>query len=278
MTTFVDASYMQTLNASGKPYMMPVSPWFYTNLPGYDKNWLWRGDDTWYQRWQQVWYLQPEFVEIISWNDFGESHYIGPLDNSSFDAFTVGQAPFNYAQDMPHDGWRDLLPFMIDTYKNGRHLITDERLVVWYRTSLAGDCSNGNTTGNTASQLQLEFTPEDVSQDRLFFTALLSDYANVKVMVDGYAHDGEWDFLAPRPLVTGAPGFYHGSIALTHLERAEVIMTRDDVDIFSVLGDKDVSAGNCVNGLTNWNAWVASGSGGELPQPVYPAFDLSEQT
>ena len=40
MTTFVDASYMQTLNTSEKPYMMPVSPWFYTNLPGYDKNWL----------------------------------------------------------------------------------------------------------------------------------------------------------------------------------------------------------------------------------------------
>lgn len=23
--------------------MMPVSPWFYTNMPGFDKNWLWRG-------------------------------------------------------------------------------------------------------------------------------------------------------------------------------------------------------------------------------------------
>jgi hypothetical protein len=26
------------------PYMMPVSPWFFTNLPGYKKNWIWRGD------------------------------------------------------------------------------------------------------------------------------------------------------------------------------------------------------------------------------------------
>ncbi|KAE8414568.1 glycoside hydrolase [Aspergillus pseudocaelatus] len=66
MTTFIDASYLQTLNETGKPYMMPVSPWFYTNMPGYDKNWLWRDDDTWYQRWQQIWYLQPEFVQIIS--------------------------------------------------------------------------------------------------------------------------------------------------------------------------------------------------------------------
>lgn len=36
MNTYVDASYLQYLN--GKPYMMPGSPWFYTNLPGYDKN------------------------------------------------------------------------------------------------------------------------------------------------------------------------------------------------------------------------------------------------
>ncbi|PKX89654.1 uncharacterized protein P174DRAFT_435029 [Aspergillus novofumigatus IBT 16806] len=48
MTTYVDASYNQTLTAAGKPYMMPVSPWFYTNMPGYNKNWLWRGDDLWY--------------------------------------------------------------------------------------------------------------------------------------------------------------------------------------------------------------------------------------
>ena len=33
----------------GKPYMMGVSPWFYTNLPG--KNWLWPSNDLWYNRW-----------------------------------------------------------------------------------------------------------------------------------------------------------------------------------------------------------------------------------
>jgi hypothetical protein len=42
MDTYTDASYLQYLN--GLPYMMPVSPWFYTNLPGYHKNWLWRGE------------------------------------------------------------------------------------------------------------------------------------------------------------------------------------------------------------------------------------------
>ena len=44
MDTYVDASYLDFLERAGnKPYMMPVSPWFYTNMPGFKKNWLWRG-------------------------------------------------------------------------------------------------------------------------------------------------------------------------------------------------------------------------------------------
>ena len=44
----VDRQYQSALN--GKPYMMPVAPWFFTNLPGWNKNWIWRGDDLWYDR------------------------------------------------------------------------------------------------------------------------------------------------------------------------------------------------------------------------------------
>lgn len=72
MDTYTDASYLQYLD--GKPYMMSVSPWFFTNLPGYDKNWLWRGDSLWYDRWVQASYNKTtpglvdntQFVEIIS--------------------------------------------------------------------------------------------------------------------------------------------------------------------------------------------------------------------
>lgn len=74
MNTYVDASYADFLGKT-MPYMMPVSPWFYTNLPEWHKNWLWRGDDLWYDRWEEVLFWQPNLVEIISWNDYGESHY-----------------------------------------------------------------------------------------------------------------------------------------------------------------------------------------------------------
>ncbi|EDN99493.1 hypothetical protein SS1G_02347 [Sclerotinia sclerotiorum 1980 UF-70] len=85
MDADVDASYLQFLNETGTPlpYMMPVSPWSFKNLPGYDKNWIWRGDDLWFDRWEEVWYIRPDLVEIITWNDFGESHYIGPLHSEA---------------------------------------------------------------------------------------------------------------------------------------------------------------------------------------------------
>lgn len=70
----MDIQYLKVLVR--KWYMMPVSPWFYTNLPS--KNWLWRGDDLWHQWWDEVMNLQPELVEILTWNDWGESHYISP--------------------------------------------------------------------------------------------------------------------------------------------------------------------------------------------------------
>jgi hypothetical protein len=56
--------------------------------------------------------------------------------------FTTGKAPFNYATNMPHDGWRLFLPFVIDTYKLGTATITQEGVVAWYRLSEATACSS----------------------------------------------------------------------------------------------------------------------------------------
>ena len=58
----IDTEWKQLLN--GKTYMMGISPWFYTNLPAYSKNWLWRGDDLWHDRWQQAIEVQPDLIEV----------------------------------------------------------------------------------------------------------------------------------------------------------------------------------------------------------------------
>lgn len=68
VSTSADTAWTDVLYRNGKSYMMGVSPWFYTNLVNYKKNWLWRGDDAWYRRWQQVVQLKPLLVQIVTWN------------------------------------------------------------------------------------------------------------------------------------------------------------------------------------------------------------------
>ncbi|CAG8920185.1 unnamed protein product [Penicillium salamii] len=262
MDTYTDASYQQFLD--GKAYMMPVSPWFYTNMPGYDKNWMWRGDDLWYDRWQQVMYLAPEFVEIISWNDYGESHYIGPsydshneLADATYVAFgnEYGKSPFNYAEAYDHSGWRAFLPFLIDNYKRNSTTITEEGVSAWYRLNAAGACaSDGDTTANTVSQLQLEYHVKDVAQDLIFFSALLGSTAQVIVTVGGVDLGASWTHIP-----SGNVGIYHGSVSFKgHSGDVHVTVTRGGATLVA-LGGESISSG-CSNtlGIENWNAWVGS--------------------
>jgi hypothetical protein len=98
--------------------------------------------------------------------------YIGPLHSTDHVAFGIGRAPYSYVPDMTHDGWRLFLPYVIDTYKNWTASVTREGLVSWYRRNPTG-CSDSDTTGNTASQLQIEFEPTVVAQDGIFYSVLL---------------------------------------------------------------------------------------------------------
>ncbi|KAK4445431.1 glycosyl hydrolase family 71-domain-containing protein, partial [Podospora aff. communis PSN243] len=258
MTTYTDASYLQYLD--GMPYMMPVSPWFYTNLPGYNKNWLWRGDDLWYDRWQQVQFLQPEWVQIITWNDYGESTYIGPIHEDLLHhtfAENRGRASFDYALDMPHDAWRQhILPFLIDQYKTNVATVTQEAIIAWYRLTPGAACpDDGKTSGNTHTQLQLEFPPGQVSQDRIFFSALLSSSRAVTVTVGGIDLDADWTSVP-----AGGVGVYHGSVAYGSNTGAVVITVGSMV----FTGDPITTSCNRVtgqDGKTNWNAWVGSVTG-----------------
>ncbi|KAI8241268.1 Glucan endo-1,3-alpha-glucosidase agn1 [Colletotrichum sp. SAR 10_96] len=258
MDTYVDASYRRALN--GKAYMMPVSPWFYTNLPGYSKNWLWRGDHLWFDRWIQVNTLMPEFVQIISWNDYGESHHIGPIRDHALVAFDTGKAPYRYSLD--HHGWRVLLPFAIDRYKNNKATITSEGVSFWYRTTPKDACGTGGTTGNTVSQLQMEFQPNDIIQDSVFFTVLSTDTVSITVSIGGVYSKG-----VLRDLPDGGAGLYHGSAPFNgRTGDVRITVTRKSVTIADETGP--AIKNDCHNGMTGFDAWAGGGLTSRAPSAV----------
>ncbi|KAG4442833.1 hypothetical protein IFR05_001714 [Cadophora sp. M221] len=270
MDTYVDASYGEFLdNVFGgdgsdfSHYMMPVSPWFYTNMPGFEKNWMWRGDSLWYDRWEQVKYLQPEFVQIITWNDWGESHYIGPLHMNEMDVFgeKAGNSPYNYVAGMPHDAWRQFLPYVIDTYKNNISTVTQEGITTWFRPNpVAGSpCSSGGTSGNTHTQFQVEFPPGEIAQDKVFYSAMLGSATGVTVTVSigGKQTVGTW---AKKPF--DGVGIYHGNVSMAGATGPVIVTLKTTKGTYTVNGGTITTT--CTNNIQNWNAWVGGAVGGSI--------------
>lgn len=60
MSNSTDVAWKEAV--SPKTYMMGVSPWFFHSTTG-SQDWVWRGDDLWADRWEQVMDVEPDFVE-----------------------------------------------------------------------------------------------------------------------------------------------------------------------------------------------------------------------
>ncbi|KAI9838984.1 MAG: hypothetical protein M1819_004192 [Sarea resinae] len=71
-----DQTYLAALGS--RAYIAPVSPWFFTHMSA-SQNYILPSDTLWYDRWTELLNLGPRFVEILTWNDYRDSSYVGPL-------------------------------------------------------------------------------------------------------------------------------------------------------------------------------------------------------
>ncbi|OJJ73093.1 hypothetical protein ASPBRDRAFT_73559 [Aspergillus brasiliensis CBS 101740] len=166
MTTIWDDRYIKDL--AGTTYMAPVSPWFATHFNS--KNWVFICENLPTLRWEQMLTLKPSLVEIISWNDYGESHYIGPYSANHSD-----DGSSKWAKGMPHDAWRDLYKPYIAAYKSGdsKPAITQEGLVYWYRPTPKGvNCPEDNMPAPNGFQML---------SDSIFVATMLNSPATLTV-------------------------------------------------------------------------------------------------
>ncbi|KAF1949169.1 glycoside hydrolase [Byssothecium circinans] len=231
-------------------YMMGVSPWFFTDLPNYQKRMLWRGDDLWHQRWEHVYDIKPQFVQIVTWNDFGESHYIGPIWDQGIPNQDGANAHW-YVDNMNHDGWRALLPHYIATYKNGgvEPAVTTEKISYWYRLYPAAAGSANGVVCN--APWQQNYAPSECLQDKVFFTALIRSLpATVTVQIGTNAATS---FTATK---TGLNHFSQpfngqtGAVSVKIVRNGAVVVQGSS---------RQISSGPS-NGIQNFNAWVDSAS------------------
>ncbi|KAH8914174.1 carbohydrate-binding module family 20 protein, partial [Atractiella rhizophila] len=247
-TTATDVAYKNT----GKPYMMPVSPWFYTHYGAdtYNKNWIFYSDWLWNTRWDQVLSVGPQFVEIITWNDFGESHYIGPLHPDLPQVYAPnGQdnGAKKWVTDMPHDGWQDVAKPYITAFKNGASAptVSTEEIVYYYRTSPKSAACNdavGRPTG------------ADFDADEVFATVLVTATSNI-VITSG-SNTVTRTVSAGIHTVSGPMGVGTQSFQVQ----------RNGVNVLSGTSPKQITS-TCQNSAQPYNAYVGTikSNGGTTP-------------
>ena len=264
-----DTAYTNALG--GKPYMAPISPWFSTHYGlevSYSKNWVFPSDLLWYERWNDMLQLQPQYLEIITWNDYGESHYVGPLSSPHSD-----DGNSKWTNDMPHDGWLEMAKPFIAAFHNSQKTIatpTSDQLIYWHRPATKSAQCDGTDTCEqpwpSPSPNPNYFTGppngHDTVEDSVFVVALLQSPGTVSVTSGGnkqsfQANAGANAFSVP--LGVGSQSFS---------------LTRANGTVLSGTSPKQVSD-SCVCGIYNFNAFVGTlppGPPDSLPQSGLSKF------
>ncbi|KAG8852129.1 hypothetical protein FRB96_008930 [Tulasnella sp. 330] len=125
--------------ASGDIYMTSVSPWFFVHLSS-DRNYVYRADDWLYaERWEMLVARRDlvDAVQIVTWNDWGESHYIAPVDPVAAD-IPVGD--YYSTPQYDHTAFLYMTGYYASWYKLGQQpCVTSSKIFMWgrpYSTSL----------------------------------------------------------------------------------------------------------------------------------------------
>ena len=140
-----DRNLLTSAKATGKTYMAPIAPWFYTYVWGSDwkKNWIFGSERLFPERWQQIIELNPDFIEIITWNDYSEASFICSISSDLPTGMGGINGMINVPQPMHHDAWLELSKHYIQWYKKDvRPTVVRDQVYWWYRIH-----SKNNVTG-----------------------------------------------------------------------------------------------------------------------------------
>jgi len=197
LTTDTDLAYQSAIKSSRTgPFIMAVSPWQFKNLgsEGGDtsSDWVELSDTLWKYRWEQaINNVQPDIVELVTWNDYAESHYIGAVNTNVF----MDADAHAYVDGMDHTAWQIVAKHYINWYLSGTEpSIETDQVVVWYRLHPKGAvCSTPTLPRNS-----------QFPADAVFGFALLTSPATVTMDI-GLNNHFQWD--APAGVSIGSVPF-----------------------------------------------------------------------
>jgi glucan endo-1,3-alpha-glucosidase len=168
-----NSAFTKVAKEKGKTYMAPVSPLFAAHHGGLNTIF---GDVAGGKGIQQLWNGviadKPQFVEMVTWNDFNERSYMGPARG-----WSAAQPQAN-ATGFPHLAYLELSEHYIRWYKTGQEpAISEDKLFYFYRT---------HSKNAVATDDPLPKPSEwDSVKDEIYVTAMLKEPARVLVTSEG---------------------------------------------------------------------------------------------
>ncbi|KAK4904838.1 hypothetical protein LTR49_025768 [Elasticomyces elasticus] len=182
LTADVDVDFQAAFENTGRtgPYIMAkmhtgigISPWQFKKFnDGYYNSWVEYSDVLFPNRQQlAICTVQPDIVEIITWNDFEESHYIRDLPPVAGPVAVDFGVTGAYIYGQTHSAWR----------------VKEDRVVFWYRVHPKEvPCSSGT---NNIGLVRNAAYPADA----VFAWALVSQNSTISMDVGS---NQNWTFKA----------------------------------------------------------------------------------
>lgn len=219
----------KTLHAAGKAWMATVALQYWCGASQSVPSWYWRPgqastptcvNGTYFEhqggqgldaQWRSVLDVQrPEWVMLLTWNDYNES-YIVPVDDLRRYRNGTAQAPLGWYKSMA--GLDELNRYYIQWYKTGvQPTITTDTLFYAYRT-------HGHALAPTADPRSPVKIGNGPFADSLYLTTALTAPARVVV------NSGSVQVLHQAPA-----GIHHYAVPF-HAGRQSFSLRRDDVEI-----------------------------------------------
>ena len=169
-------AYSQACKTAGKLFMAGYSPtyWGYawptnTGRPYCETD----GGEGTIAQWNWIIQNQPDWVEIVTWNDFNESTYSSPVYNPEQYENDLAPGPHRYC----HAGYLALAQHYISWYKTGQEPpINQDALFYFYRSHFT------NAVANATNDFPIYFWPNNGPvQDNIYTTTFLTSPAQMVI-------------------------------------------------------------------------------------------------
>lgn len=140
-----DSTYLSAAHKDNKLFIMGVSPLQFKHIDS-NGNWYLRGEGNLENRLEQALALQPDMIELQTWNDAGESHYMG----NRWDDPILNTPILDYVRDYDHKSYWNILGPFIRAWKRGDTttvgMVPDGKDVqgtLWHHTlTVNADCTS----------------------------------------------------------------------------------------------------------------------------------------